>query len=88
MSNKIVEGTCRSCGCTEDKACTLSVLSGNRCSEVLTPTQMRWTCQWVDDARTRCSACFTSFHAYPVDALWVLRPVFFFLVCIGSSSSI
>lgn len=60
MSNKIIKGTCRSCGCTEDKACTFSVLSGKRCSEVLTPTQMRWTCQWVDDARTRCSACFTS----------------------------
>lgn len=57
----VTSGTCRSCGCTEDKACTLSVMSSDRCSEVLTPTWMRWTCQWVDDSRTRCSACFAAF---------------------------
>jgi hypothetical protein len=60
MSKKIVEGTCRACGCTTDKACTLSVLVSHLHSEVLTPTRMWWTCQWVDDEQTRCSACFVA----------------------------
>lgn len=51
-------GTCRECGCTEEKACVLSVLSVEKCSEILTPTRMRWPCTWVDEDRTRCSACF------------------------------
>lgn len=38
-----IAGVCRSCGCTEDRAC---------------PAVDGGGCFWIDETQTRCSACF------------------------------
>lgn len=51
MANKLfVSGTCRYCGCTDERACVFrDPATGNI-----------WACSWVDEAHTICSACVTS----------------------------